>query len=396
MIRTALAIFAVALSGCVVSPPPTDTSCLTGEVQLLSDFDGARANNCEKGGVHNFGISISPEATPINPSPWYAFDLEAHSASRVGVEVRYEASRHRYHPKIKLPGDTWRPLSPDRVKLSEDGTSAKLTLDLPIGRTRIAAQELLDTSERVGWMQGLADRHNLRVTEIGRSVENRPVLALESGRHLAGQPLIIILGGQHPPEVPGTLGLRSFVETLYSSDDLTDQFLSSVHLIVIPELNPDGIAKGHWRLNAGLTDINRDWGAFEQPETRAARGAIETAVSRGSKPFLLLDFHATRRTIFYTPPDDFNLDPPNLTRDWFAGIRAYWDGEMPARSAKHTAGHPTAKTWFAETYGAPGITLEFADDAPRSEISAFAGASARALRDLIANKSDPETNHANQ
>jgi predicted deacylase len=74
--------------------------------------------------------------------------------------------------------------------------------------------------------------------------------------------------------------------------------------LIVPELNLDGIAQGHWRTNAGLKDLNRDWGPFEQPETRAVRNALFDLIEVGARPMLLLDFHATRRTVLYTPPDD--------------------------------------------------------------------------------------------
>jgi hypothetical protein len=36
--------------------------------------------------------------------------------------------------------------------------------------------------------------------------------------------------------------------------------------------NPDGVDKGHWRLNDGGVDLNRDWGPFTQPETGMSNG----------------------------------------------------------------------------------------------------------------------------
>ncbi|MBW3535097.1 MAG: peptidase M14, partial [Gemmatimonadetes bacterium] len=64
-----------------------------------------------------------------------------------------------------------------------------------------------------------------------------------------------------------------------------------VQFLAVPLLNPDGVARGHWRANRGAKDLNRDWGEFSQPETRAVKTWLE-ALPQSVRPVAMLDSHS--------------------------------------------------------------------------------------------------------
>lgn len=361
----------VALAACVSRvTPPAQLACTIGPVQLHS-----RAP-CIRTGPTTFDLAIRPEADPINPSPWYAFEIKSEVHANAEVTLDYGDFSHRYQPKQSLPDGRWQVLPPEALAISEEGGRAHLSLNVSAGRTAIAAQEVLTREERAAWTQTFAEREGFDLRQIGQSVNGHPVLAIEAGPRDGDAPLILVLGGQHPPEVPGTLGLRRFLETLAQEGA---ELFETHRLLIVPELNPDGIEGGFWRLNSGLVDLNRDWGPFSQPETRAVKAELDRLTQAGARPVLLLDFHATRRNTFYTPRHEARLDPQNLASLWIAQIDQIYDGEMPEVSAGHNIDRPTAKVWFAEQFGAPGITVEYGDETARQEIDALSVAFAQAL-----------------
>lgn len=360
------------IAGCA-SQPTIETGCDSGAVRLITEAV------CERTGASRFVLVITPEAEPINPSPWYAFEIQSDRAADVEVSLFYGTYRHRYAPKRQLAPGVWRALPESAVTVFGEGERAVIRLDVPAGGALIAAQEVLSVAERTAWSGAFASRHGFERYEIGRSVDGHPIYALLGGAG-EGAPLILILGGQHPPEVPGTLGLRAFLEALASEGNT---LLQTHRLLIVPDMNPDGVEGGYWRLNTGLVDLNRDWGPFTQPETRAVRDELARQAATGHRPVLMLDFHATRRNVYYTPSDEGALDPPGFASMWIAEIDRLYDGEQPDVSASHNAGLPTAKVWFAETFGAPGLTVEYGDETDRTEIAALSEAGARALVNVL-------------
>ena len=368
------------LSACASVP----ADCTRGNVRLTQSFSGASSYACTRTGETAFQLTVTPESTPINPSPWYAFDLEAAYPVEVSVELVYAPHAHRYPPRIDRGDGVWDLLPGADVSIEAEGRAATLVVNLASGSSRIAAQEVVGLEQRAYWRDRFAASAWLAQHTIGQSVEGRPIQALFRAATEPAAPLIVILGGQHPPEITGTLALRAFLETLFDPSN-PNATLDRFEWLIVPDLNPDGIEHGHWRHNLNQTDLNRDWGPFNQPETAAVRAQIEARVSHGQTPFLLLDFHSTYRDVLYTPPDDLGLSPGNFSRHWIAGIEAIWPspGSAFERGPNHNPDLPTAKTWFAETYGAPGLTVELGDQTGRDRITALAQTAATALRTYL-------------
>jgi murein peptide amidase A len=94
---------------------------------------------------------------------------------------------------------------------------------------------------------------------LGRSYEGRPITAI----HVAGDgPRILVVGCIHGDECEGTKVTRLLARSVPRTD-----------LWLVPQLNPDGLAR-HRRGNANGIDLNRDFLAATQRETRIARRLI--------------------------------------------------------------------------------------------------------------------------
>jgi protein MpaA len=95
--------------------------------------------------------------------------------------------------------------------------------------------------------------------QLGRSYEGRPIAAT----HVAGDgPRILVVGCIHGDECEGTKVTRLLARSTPSAD-----------LWLVQQLNPDGYAH-RTRANANGVDLNRDFLAATQRETRIARALI--------------------------------------------------------------------------------------------------------------------------
>jgi len=149
------------------------------------------------------------------------------------------------------------------------------------------------------------------LSEIGTSVQNRPILALKMTTDPTAhgfKPLVRICGAHHGNEVASSEVVIMFAKYLldnYRTDARLAKILAERELWCIPMVNPDGVAK-RTRYNANYVDLNRNYGyrfssgykagktAFSEPESRAIRDQASNL------PFSLsLSFHTSGDIVNY-------------------------------------------------------------------------------------------------
>jgi cytosolic carboxypeptidase protein 6 len=151
-------------------------------------------------------------------------------------------------------------------------------------------------------------------------------------------------------------------------------------------MNPDGVDSGHWRHNANGVDLNRDWGQFNQPETRIARDEFLRLEkkSRGKIRFGM-DFHSTQHDVFY-PFYDSRPDNAALLDAWLKGVETcvpeYKTNVEPSRN-RNDAVTLVSVAWMNHQFGIPTVTYEVGDETDRVLIEKVARAAANSLMELL-------------
>ena len=397
-------------------PSPVDTSMR--EVLLLdeqrfttpsgvtasSDFPGARlagfreSGTDEATGLPRYTAEIPAENAPINPSPWYAMALTAETPGEVIVRLAYPAgTRNRYQPKTAAaPGGPWAYVAQDRVDTA--GRFADVRLELGRRPLYLAAQELIATDSVRRWITGLP---LVDVDTVGESWLGRPIWKLELTRGKRDErPAVVFLSRQHPPEVTGFQAFQAFFARLLEDDALARGFRDRYRVVAFPVVNPDGVDEGHWRHNAGGVDLNRDWADYRQPEVRAVAGWLQRALAPHQVVWGM-DFHSTQYDVLYThDPARVAFRGADTLRAWtdalaawaaetYAGAsgrptenrlgRPVVTGQDTLRIEPDAIGRPTSASWFAQHFGAVGVTYEVADEQDRAYIRAKARRAAEEL-----------------
>ncbi len=126
--------------------------------------------------------------------------------------------------------------------------------------------------------------NNYDATEIGLSVENRPIYAIDIG---TGPVKVLMWSQMHGNESTATKGLLDMI----SYFELFPSLLEHFTLKIIPILNPDGAA-AYTRVNANDIDLNRDAIQQTQPESKILLNAYNAF-----KPDFCFNLH-DQRTIF--------------------------------------------------------------------------------------------------
>jgi len=126
------------------------------------------------------------------------------------------------------------------------------------------------------------------LTRLGNTPQGRPLVMAEVTDFQSPyrKATLLLIARQHGNEPAGTEAALALLEHFATAPTALEQeILKFLRLAAIPVANPDGAAVGR-RVNANGVDLNRDWAALSQPETRM----IDAAVRR-LQPDAILDLH---------------------------------------------------------------------------------------------------------
>lgn len=360
------------------APKPALSGCRTTQGSVHFDFEGASRSSCHVEDERTFSILVTPEhLPPINPSPWYAFRYTAAEGSKLTVNVRYQGASHRYMPKWRGRGD------PTAFSAAVAQDRSAVSIKLPPGEGVVSGQPLMTSAHYDKLLRQLADHGGGSRIVLGFSHDVRPIEAVRLGNADAPK-LIVLLGRQHPPEVTGAVAMDMFalaIAKLLGSGAIAGK---QYQFLIVPLLNPDGVARGHWRANLGGIDLNRDWGTFSQPETRAVRDWL-SQLPASVKPVLMLDFHSTNRNLFYVQGEEASEQARKFLAAWLDGKENAFPGypfKIEARDANPGSG--TTKNWFNTAYGIPAYTYEVGDESDAAAVGSAAEALAQTLIPALA------------
>jgi hypothetical protein len=358
-------------------------------VYFSNQFEGARLNDVLVVNDTLIRIRVNPENEPINPSPWYAFKVWSDQPVNTWIEFTYaQGGFHRYFPKISNDGSVFQNVDSTRFKAEslpgKRPETAYLNVDVSADTLWIAAQDFVGTKDVTVWKEELLKLDFVERIKIGESTEGRTLEVLKIGE-ADDSKMLMVISMQHPPEIPGYLAMKAFVKTICEDSPEARKFRSKYNLYVMPQMNPDGVANGHWRHNVGGIDLNRDWVNFNQPETRALSTFMENKVlESGGKFIFAADFHATWEDIFYTINEELEGNSPGLIPKLIKRSSKRIPGYDPnIRPTENNERSVTSNSYFFFVHGAESMTFEVGDNTPRELIRMKGEFTARELMRLL-------------
>ncbi|MDA3905078.1 MAG: M14 family metallopeptidase [Bacteroidales bacterium] len=357
-----------------------------------NEFDGARLNGIVLTNDTLVTALITPENTPINGSPWYAFKIWSESKQDIYLKLTYlDGVKHRYYPKLSDDGIIWNSLDsiyyfPDTTSIMEESSPSNISMKLSISSDTlwVSAQELITSKHIYKWSEDLALNSFISLEKIGESREGKAINMLKIGT-ADDQKMIIVLSRQHPPEISGYLAMKSFVETLSSDTETAIKFRNTYNTYVIPLINPDGVDNGHWRHNSGGIDLNRDWETFNQPETEAVKIFMQNKVAAsGGKFYFGVDFHSTFQDIYYTINPELKGNMPGLVPEMIEAMgKEIANYEPNIRPGGLDGPKISSTSYLFNEFGAESVTFEIGDNTPRDLIKQKGEISAIKLMELM-------------
>jgi cytosolic carboxypeptidase protein 6 len=351
-------------------------------VWISNELAGGRVSDVWQVDDSTFVVHNRPENAPINNSAWYAFKVWSERPQTIRLHMAYDDGRHRYWPKVRRAGEPWAPLDSAAVWPGSGPSEAWIRLDVGPDTVWVAGQPMLTAAFFDAWTDSLAALPHVSRSVIGHSARGRPIRMMQLGSDTASRHVLII-SRQHPPEVTGTKALVAFTEEMAGSSDLAVRFRNAFRVHIVPLVNPDGVELGHWRHNTGGVDLNRDWVAFNQPETQVVRDAFLRETSApGAAVWFAADFHSTNRDVFYTLEREFETVPPGVIDRWLDYIATSLP-HYEVSDAPSGLGSPTSRNWFYQQYRTTALTYEVGDNTDAALIREVAATAARGMMQVL-------------
>uniref|UniRef100_A0A1D1ZMW8 Peptidase M14 domain-containing protein n=3 Tax=Auxenochlorella protothecoides TaxID=3075 RepID=A0A1D1ZMW8_AUXPR len=119
----------------------------------------------------------------------------------------------------------------------------------------------------------------VQLSVLGQTLDGRDLDLLQIGTPGEGKRVAWIIARQHPGETMAEWAAEGLLRRLTDRHDpISRALLQSTVFYVVPNMNPDGSARGHLRTNAAGANLNREWAepSMERsPEVFCVRNAMD-------------------------------------------------------------------------------------------------------------------------
>jgi hypothetical protein len=151
------------------------------------------------------------------------------------------------------------------------------------------------------WLSDLSKWPEVPKKVIAQSSAGRDIEAFQIGNAEAKHQVCLVARA-HPGESNASWVMRGCLDFLFGGGDEARRCHEALHWLIVPMLNPDGVATGRTRTNLAGVDLNRHHHDEKAPETIGLRAALQEEISNyhGSFPLAFIDIHSHpwRRGIF--------------------------------------------------------------------------------------------------
>ncbi len=316
------------LSLCVCSFKPVIARDIETEFTWSTDFEQGNAKDVHlrDDGAVGFSIEKAPGGEEYL---WFYFKIYSNSVEPLEFVLENAAGAHQTgkrwnitRPFFSSDGKQWQ-----RASKTHYGKEKGLThlLEDPVFKFKspIAAETLhvayfqpYTNEMLISFIEKIKSRDEVSISSLGLSKQGRDIHLLKielPEKSDSTCKSIWIIGREHPGETPLSFVCEGMIEELLN-DPAGQRLLANCHFNIVPILNVDGVALGHYYHNASGINLARDWVDFSAMETRILRDAISQDMQT-NEIWLLINLHSsndpTKGHFFLKVREDV-LSPENV------------------------------------------------------------------------------------
>ena len=235
-------------------------------MKIFSNFESGSINVVKADSKDDIQLSI-PNDNQSELHQWFHFRLESEAQQPHTITLldlansAYPEGWNGYDVVASYDREEW-----FRIPSEFDGDNLTFTV-IPENKSMYFAYFAPYSYDRHQDLLHLAQSHyNCRLETLGHTLDNRDVSLLVIGdEHAADseeapKKKIWVIARQHPGETMAEWFVEGLVQRLLDETDTVGRaLLNKAVFYVVPNMNPDGSARGHLRLNAIGVNLNREW-----------------------------------------------------------------------------------------------------------------------------------------
>ena len=235
-------------------------------MKIFSNFESGSINVVKAESKDDIQLSI-PNDNQSELHQWFHFRLESEAQQPHTITLldlansAYPEGWNGYDVVASYDREEW-----FRIPSEFDGDNLTFTV-IPENESMYFAYFAPYSYDRHQDLLHLAQSHyNCRLETLGHTLDNRDVSLLVIGDEDAvdseevPKKKIWVIARQHPGETMAEWFVEGLVQRLLDETDTVGRaLLNKAVFYVVPNMNPDGSARGHLRLNAIGVNLNREW-----------------------------------------------------------------------------------------------------------------------------------------
>jgi murein tripeptide amidase MpaA len=229
-------------------------------MRISANFDGGNIETISLASHDDIQLAIRPDAGG-EFYQWFNFRFEATIGKTYTLNIlnagsaSYPKGWEDYQAVASYDRQTWFRL-PTQYK---DG-KLSISVDLDCEAIQIAYFAPYSYERHLDLISAVQLHPLVSSEHLGLSLDGRDMTLIKVGDGDPAKKTIWVTARQHPGETMAEWLVEGMLNRLLDSDCPTSKaLLDKANFYIVPNMNPDGSARGHLRTNAVGANLNREW-----------------------------------------------------------------------------------------------------------------------------------------
>ncbi len=222
---------------------------------------------------------------------WFHFRATGEKGQKLRLIIEnaggaaYPKGWENYKAVVSQDTMEWR-----RVTTSYDGQHLTIETELPETSIYVAYFAPYSSERHQMLVAGAQNYEHSSVSVLGQTLDGRDLDLITIGEPGPDKRAIWVTARQHPGETMAEWWMEGFLERMLDPiSAISKDLLSRAVFYVVPNMNPDGSARGHLRTNAAGVNLNREWDTPSLEKSPEVYLVLQKMIETGCD--LALDVH---------------------------------------------------------------------------------------------------------